>query len=178
MNKDYIAPVAGFNPSRASSSIHTGTGCLSPSPFAPVGGVHFAKHDPIRGRDTALLRFVSFVPFTFPRVNVAGFLYQIRLLRFVSRSPFPFCLMHPVYGFVTFPRLQRPRKTLARSPPPFPASLRYTALGSASPRPRRCCFSPPVTGASAAAAADALARLQRTSDCKVTDNFGNCKFSR
>lgn len=146
MNKVYIAPATGFNPLRASSSIHTGAGCLSPFPFAPMGGVHFAKHDPANGVRccAASLRFIRSVHVY--RVNVAGFLYQIRLLRFVSRSPFPFCLSHPVSGFVTFPLLQRPRKTLARSPPPFPASLRYTALGSASPRPRRCCFSPPLRG--------------------------------
>lgn len=138
-------------------------------------GEHFAKHNPVRG---ALLRcFASFQSFRscHHNMNVARFLYQIRLLRFVPRSPFPFRLLHPVSGFVPFLLLQRPCKTLARSYSPFPASLRYTASSTAIPRPRRCCFSP-RNGASAADAAGHLARLQRTSNCKVTNNFGNCKL--
>ena len=99
-------------------------------------GEHFAKHNPVRG---ALLRcFASFQSFRscHHNMNVARFLYQIRLLRFVPRSPFPFRLLHPVSGFVPFLLLQRPCKTLARSPYPFPASLRNVS---------EYCNSPPAS---------------------------------
>ena len=98
---------------------------------------------------------------------VAGFLYQIRRL---SR-PFPvpasrsaYCV--PFVGFVPFLRLLRPRKTLARSPSPFPAVTRGTASSTASPRPRRCCVRP-RGGFCFCALRLRLARLQRTSTAKV-----------
>ena len=115
----------------------------------------------------ALLRFVSIRSVHVYYVNVAGFLYQIRMLR--VRSPFPVPVPLIAFRFrlrVVSAATSPPCKTLARSYSPFPASLRYTASSTAIPRPRRCCFSP-RNGASAADAAGHLARLQRTSMAKL-----------
>ena len=146
MNKDYIAPVAGINPSRASSSIRAG-GWLEPVSVPPPWGANTSRSmTPCGVRCCAAsLRFNRSVHVYC--VNVAGFLYQIRLHPFPFPVPVPrsaYCVTFD--GFVPFLRLLRPRKTLARSYPPFPASLRYTASNTAIPRPRRCCFSPPATG--------------------------------
>ena len=97
-----------------------------------------------------------FVPHMFATCASRGFYIKLGCIRI--RFPFPasrsaYCV--PFVGFVSFLRLLRPRKTLARSPSPFPASLRYTASSTASDSQRRCCFSPPLRGASAAAAAAA-----------------------
>lgn len=163
MNKDYIAPVTGFNPSRASSSIHAG-GLLEPVPVPPPWGAHTSRSITRAGCAAALLRFVSIVPHMFATCASRGFYIKLGSVRI--RSPFPvprsaYCVTFD--GFVPFLRLLRPRKTLARSYPPFPASLRYTASNTAIPRPRRCCFSPPVAGASAAAATAA--------SCTASMNF-------
>lgn len=145
MNKDYIAPVAGFNPSRASSSIHAG-GLLEPVPVPPPWGANTSRSITLCGCAAALLRFVSIVPHMFVTCASRGFYIKLGCFASVSRSPFPFCLMHPVSGFVLFLLLLRPRKTLARSPSPFPASPRCTASSTASPRPRRCCVRPRCGG--------------------------------
>lgn len=109
-------------------------------------------------------------------MNVAGFLYQIRLHPFpfpVTRSRYAYCVTFD--GFVPFLCLLRPRKTLTHSPSPFPASPRCTASSTASPRPRRCCFSPRC-GASAAAATAASCTASKNFKGKGTKNFDNCKL--
>lgn len=130
-------------------------GLLEPVPVPPPWGAYTSRSITLqRGRAIALLRFVSIRSAHVCHMCVAGFLYQIRLHSYpfpVPASRSAYCV--PFVGFVSSLRLLRPRKTLARSPSPFPASLRYTASSTASDSQRRCCFSPPLRGAAAAAAA-------------------------
>lgn len=112
--------------------------------------------------------FLHYYVFSYFVITSRGFYIKLGGFRVRSPSPRPVLLTASrSAASCRFCVCCAPRKTLARSPSPFPASTRCTASSTASPRPRRCCVRPRCGGLLRLLLRLRLARLQRTSTAKL-----------
>lgn len=133
-----------------------------------MGGEHFAKHNPTKVVRccAASLRFNRSVHVCY-NMNVAGFLYQIRLLRVRFPFPVPVLLNASRFRLRVVSASASPPKNLSPFPVPVPRVPAVYGFKYSKPPPASLLRPSPLRGASAADAAGHLARLQRTSRAKV-----------